>query len=76
MLVKFFFNLSSGVQIWNFNGYLSEIIGDFSFFQDILDKIQPLSPRVLIVDSIQTVYLQGVTGSAGGISQVNISSLY
>ncbi|KAG6669240.1 hypothetical protein CIPAW_01G230000 [Carya illinoinensis] len=38
--------------------------------EDILKKIQPLSPRVLIVDSIQTVYLNGVTGSAGGLSQV------
>ncbi|KAK8618813.1 hypothetical protein V6N13_132792 [Hibiscus sabdariffa] len=38
--------------------------------EDILVKIQPLSPRVLIVDSIQTVYLKEVTGSAGGLSQV------
>ncbi|XP_062155909.1 uncharacterized protein LOC133863817 [Alnus glutinosa] len=38
--------------------------------EDILAKLQPLSPRVLIVDSIQTVYLKGVIGSAGGISQV------
>ncbi|XP_057504802.1 uncharacterized protein LOC130788280 isoform X2 [Actinidia eriantha] len=38
--------------------------------EDILEKIQPLSPRALIVDSIQTVYLRGVTGSAGGLPQV------
>ncbi|GMI77976.1 radA-like [Hibiscus trionum] len=38
--------------------------------EDILVKIQPLSPRALIVDSIQTVYLKEVTGSAGGLSQV------
>ncbi|CAK9165326.1 unnamed protein product [Ilex paraguariensis] len=38
--------------------------------EDILKKAQPLSPRALIVDSIQTVYLRGVTGSAGGLSQV------
>ncbi|XP_017979390.1 PREDICTED: DNA repair protein RadA [Theobroma cacao] len=38
--------------------------------EDILMKIQPLSPRALIVDSIQTVYLKEVTGSAGGLSQV------
>ncbi|KAK9282466.1 hypothetical protein L1049_005384 [Liquidambar formosana] len=38
--------------------------------EDILEKIQHLSPRALIVDSIQTVYLKGVTGSAGGLSQV------
>ncbi|KAK9131073.1 hypothetical protein Sjap_011560 [Stephania japonica] len=38
--------------------------------EDILQKIQPLSPRALIVDSIQTVYLKGVAGSAGGVIQV------
>uniref|UniRef100_A0A5B6YQ16 RecA family profile 1 domain-containing protein n=1 Tax=Davidia involucrata TaxID=16924 RepID=A0A5B6YQ16_DAVIN len=38
--------------------------------EDILGKVQLLSPRALIVDSIQTVYLRGVTGSAGGLSQV------
>lgn len=38
--------------------------------EDIFEKIQPLSPRALIIDSIQTVYLQGVAGSAGGIGQV------
>ncbi|OWM76524.1 hypothetical protein CDL15_Pgr005488 [Punica granatum] len=38
--------------------------------EDILEKIQALSPRALIVDSIQTVYLQGVMGSAGGLSQI------
>ncbi|XWS18937.1 hypothetical protein CRYUN_Cryun32bG0087500 [Craigia yunnanensis] len=38
--------------------------------EDILVKIQPLSPRTLIVDSVQTVYLKEVTGSAGGLSQV------
>ncbi|XP_043720055.1 DNA repair protein RadA isoform X2 [Telopea speciosissima] len=38
--------------------------------EDILEKILPLEPRALIVDSIQTVYLQGVTGNAGGLSQV------
>lgn len=38
--------------------------------KDILTKIQSLSPRALIVDSIQTVYLKEITGSAGGLSQV------
>ncbi|CAI9114236.1 OLC1v1014908C5 [Oldenlandia corymbosa var. corymbosa] len=38
--------------------------------EDMLAKAQPLSPRALVVDSIQTVYLQGVTGSAGSITQV------
>jgi predicted ATP-dependent serine protease len=38
--------------------------------QDILDKIEPLSPRALIVDSIQTVYLSAFAGSAGNQVQV------
>lgn len=38
--------------------------------EDILDKIQALSPQAIIVDSIQTVYLKGVTGSAGNVMQV------
>uniref|UniRef100_A0A0E0A544 RecA family profile 1 domain-containing protein n=1 Tax=Oryza glumipatula TaxID=40148 RepID=A0A0E0A544_9ORYZ len=38
--------------------------------EDILDKIQPLSPRALIIDSIQTVYLRGFAGSAGNMTQV------
>ncbi|KAL9156921.1 hypothetical protein ABFS82_09G111800 [Erythranthe guttata] len=38
--------------------------------EDILEHAQHLSPRALIIDSIQTVYLRGVTGSAGGDVQV------
>ncbi|KAF0901462.1 hypothetical protein E2562_003462 [Oryza meyeriana var. granulata] len=38
--------------------------------EDILDKIQPLSPRALIIDSIQTVYLRAFAGSAGNMTQV------
>nr|DAD44546.1 TPA_asm: hypothetical protein HUJ06_002776 [Nelumbo nucifera] len=38
--------------------------------EDILEKVQKLCPRALIVDSIQTVYLKGVTGSPGGLPQV------
>ncbi|KAI3761604.1 hypothetical protein L1987_52024 [Smallanthus sonchifolius] len=38
--------------------------------EDILGKAQALSLRALIIDSIQTVHLIGVTGSAGGIYQV------
>ncbi|GMH03726.1 hypothetical protein Nepgr_005565 [Nepenthes gracilis] len=38
--------------------------------QDILENIQHVSPRALIVDSIQTAYLKGVTGGPGGLSQV------
>ncbi|XP_056176539.1 uncharacterized protein LOC115667061 [Syzygium oleosum] len=43
--------------------------------EDILEKIQVLSPRALIVDSIQTVYLKGVAGSAGSLSQVKECTL-
>lgn len=42
----------------------------FGTFQDVFEKIQHLSPRALVIDSIQTVYLKGVTGSAGGLPQV------
>ncbi|GAB2228047.1 hypothetical protein Droror1_Dr00009876 [Drosera rotundifolia] len=38
--------------------------------EDILEKIQHLSPRALVIDSIQTVYLRGVTGGPGGLQQV------
>lgn len=38
--------------------------------EDILAKAHLLSPRALIIDSIQTVHIMGVTGSAGGIYQV------
>ncbi|KAI6671841.1 hypothetical protein NL676_006726 [Syzygium grande] len=38
--------------------------------EDILEKIQVLSPGALIINSIQTVYLKGVAGSAGGLSQI------
>lgn len=46
-----------------------------TLFQDILEKIQGLSPRALVVDSIQTVYLKGVVGSAGNIQQVRSSKV-
>ncbi|KAH9610975.1 hypothetical protein KSS87_021431 [Heliosperma pusillum] len=38
--------------------------------KDILEQVQLLSPRAVVVDSIQTVYLKGVTGSPGGLMQV------
>ncbi|CAJ1955344.1 unnamed protein product [Sphenostylis stenocarpa] len=38
--------------------------------EDILRKAHGLSPRALVVDSIQTVYLNTVIGSAGGVMQV------
>ena len=52
------------------------MIDFLTFFQDIFEKIQPVAPHALIVDSIQTVYLKGVVGSAGGIVQVVISTPY
>ncbi|KAG6398039.1 hypothetical protein SASPL_139489 [Salvia splendens] len=38
--------------------------------EDILEQAQRLSPKALVIDSIQTVYLNGVTGSSGGDVQV------
>ncbi|XP_020588127.1 uncharacterized protein LOC110029959 isoform X2 [Phalaenopsis equestris] len=43
--------------------------------EDILDKVQNFSPEALIVDSIQTVYLRDVIGSAGNITQVKECTL-
>ncbi|RLN13258.1 hypothetical protein C2845_PM09G02870 [Panicum miliaceum] len=37
--------------------------------EDILDKIQLLSPKALIIDSIQTVYVRSFAGSAGNLAQ-------
>ncbi|GAQ82127.1 DNA repair protein [Klebsormidium nitens] len=36
----------------------------------ILDSIMELNPRAVIIDSIQTVYLNDATGSAGSVIQV------
>jgi DNA repair protein RadA/Sms len=36
----------------------------------ILAHVQSVSPRILIIDSIQTVYLPELTSSAGSVSQV------
>ncbi|XP_027340422.1 uncharacterized protein LOC113853916 isoform X2 [Abrus precatorius] len=38
--------------------------------EDILNKANSLSPRALVVDSIQTTYLKTILGSAGGVMQV------
>ena len=48
------------------------VIGEFVLFQDILKKVHLLSPRALVIDSIQTVYLNDVNGSAGGLTQVRL----
>ncbi|XP_022873784.1 uncharacterized protein LOC111392639 [Olea europaea var. sylvestris] len=38
--------------------------------QDILNQAQVLSPRAVVIDSIQTVYLREATGNAGSHVQV------
>ncbi|KAK9843738.1 hypothetical protein WJX81_004492 [Elliptochloris bilobata] len=38
--------------------------------EDVLREIAAMRPRAVIIDSIQTVYLDDVTGSAGSVSQV------
>ncbi len=37
---------------------------------EILAEVVALQPRAVIIDSIQTVYLDDVNGSAGSVSQV------
>lgn len=39
---------------------------------DVLQEIVAMQPRAVIIDSIQTVYLDDVTGSAGSVSQVSV----
>ena len=39
--------------------------------QDVLAEIISMQPKAVIVDSIQTVYLDDVNGSAGSVSQVH-----
>jgi DNA repair protein RadA/Sms len=36
----------------------------------ILEHVHSLKPRLLVIDSIQTVYLQGLESTAGSVSQV------
>ena len=38
--------------------------------QEILAEVLHLRPRAVIIDSIQTVYLDDVNGSSGSVSQV------
>ena len=38
--------------------------------QDVLAEMLHMRPRAVIIDSIQTVYLDDVNGSAGSVSQV------
>jgi DNA repair protein RadA/Sms len=41
----------------------------------ILEQIRHLRPRLVIVDSIQTVYLEDITSAAGSVSQVREGAL-
>ena len=40
---------------------------------DILQEIVAMQPRAVVIDSIQTVYLDDVNGSAGSVSQVRLT---
>ena len=42
---------------------------------DILQEIVAMQPRAVVIDSIQTVYLDDVNGSAGSVSQVWLRGL-
>jgi predicted ATP-dependent serine protease len=37
--------------------------------QGILEVVVQLKPKALIIDSIQTIYLDGSTGTVGSVSQ-------
>jgi DNA repair protein RadA/Sms len=41
----------------------------------ILQDIQQLTPRLVVIDSIQTVYLEDITSAAGSVSQVRECTL-
>ena len=54
-----------GVEVGVSNPY-----GSLMAAQVILQEILAMRPRAVIIDSIQTVYLDDVTGSSGSVSQV------
>ena len=39
---------------------------------DVLQEVVAMQPRAVVIDSIQTVYLDDVSGSAGSVSQVKL----
>ncbi|HEU5011688.1 MAG TPA: DNA repair protein RadA [Roseiflexaceae bacterium] len=41
----------------------------------IIDQIQSVQPRMVVIDSIQTVYLEDITSAAGSVSQVREGAL-
>ncbi len=42
---------------------------------EVLSEIVALRPRAVVIDSIQTVYLDDVSGSAGSVSQARTHAL-
>ena len=42
---------------------------------EILAEIMAMRPRAVVIDSIQTVYLDDVNGSAGSVSQARAPAL-
>jgi DNA repair protein RadA/Sms len=44
-------------------------------FEVILGRIGELSPNLVVIDSIQTVYLEGLTGAPGSIGQIRECTL-
>ena len=41
---------------------------------DVLQEVVAMQPRAVVIDSIQTVYLDDVSGSAGSVSQVKFQA--
>jgi len=41
----------------------------------IIEQFREIHPRLMVVDSIQTVYLEGITSAAGSVSQVREGAL-
>lgn len=42
--------------------------------ESIIEAVQRINPRLVVVDSIQTVFLEGVASTAGGVTQVRESA--
>ncbi len=38
--------------------------------ESILERCQEISPRLVVIDSIQTIHMSGITSAAGSVSQV------
>jgi len=46
------------------------LIMNETYLESILDQIPDINPDIIIVDSIQTLYSESITSSAGSISQI------